>query len=245
MKHLPFNPSARTVRRTQPVDTSMNPKLIRTSICALVVGAFLLGGTASAKSRRSHADNTPGSFDYYLLTLSWAPEFCATHVSSASSSECDPAHHFGFVVHGLWPENEDGSYPQHCAGASPVSQDIVRQMLPLMPDRGLIQHEWATHGTCSGLDAQTYFGDIKTAFSKLQIPSDYRAPSQPLSASPSQIEQKFATANNAPASAFRVSCSGSEFVAVEVCLTKDLQYRQCGNGLRECRAPQVTLLPPK
>ena len=206
----------------------------------------LLSSTALyAKSHKHNADNTPGQFDYYLLTLSWAPEFCATEAGRGSSSECGPSHHFGFVVHGLWPENEDGSYPQHCGTAPPVSQDIVRQMMPIMPASYLIQHEWSTHGTCSGLDAQTYFGDIQKAFSQVQIPSEYRTPAQPLTAGPEQIEQKFAAANGAPASSFRVSCSGSDFVALEVCLTKDLKYRQCGSGVRECRTPQVTLLPAK
>ncbi len=226
------------------VETSVGAS--RKAFAVFAIGAvLLLNCVSAAKTHRKPADNTPGSFDYYLLTLSWAPEFCASHSSNASSSECDPTHHFGFVVHGLWPENQDGSYPQHCSSAQPVSQNIVRQMLPIMPDSGLIQHEWSTHGTCSGLDSQTYFGDINKAFSHLTIPSDYRSPTQPVNATPSQIEQKFAAANGAPASAFRVSCSGSEFVALEVCLTKDLQYRQCGAGIRECRAPQVTLTPPK
>jgi ribonuclease T2 len=197
----------------------------------------------NAKNRRQSADTTPGQFDYYLLTLSWAPQFCATHKSNAASIECDPSRHYGFVVHGLWPENEDGSYPQHCGSAQPVSQDIARQMLPLMPDRGLIQHEWSTHGTCSGLDSQTYFVNIKKAFSTLQIPPQYRAPSPAASAGPGQIEQAFAAANHAPTSAFRVSCRGTEFVGLEVCLTKDLQYRQCGSGLRDCRAPQISFHP--
>jgi ribonuclease T2 len=219
------------------------PGAARSAFLIFMACAVLFVNGAAAKSHRTSADNTPGKFDYYLLTLSWAPEFCATHGGNASSSECDPSHHFGFVVHGLWPENEDGSYPQHCASAQPVAQDTVRQMLPIMPDRGLIQHEWATHGTCSALDAPTYFGDIRKAFTQLQIPAAYRSPSQALTATPSQIEQKFASANNAPSSAFHVSCSSSDFVALEVCLTKDLQYRQCGSGVRECRSPQVSFVP--
>lgn len=210
-----------------------------TSILLLVS----LGTSLHAQHRRPYADDTPGSFDYYLLTLSWAPEFCATHSSNATSSECDPKRHYGFVVHGLWPENNNGSYPQHCGSAQPVSQSIVQELLPIIPDRGLIQHEWATHGTCSGLDAQNYFGNVEKAFHQIQIPAEYRAPSQPIEASPSDIEQKFAAANHAPSGAFRVSCSGSEFVAVEACLTKDLQYRQCGSGLRDCRASQVEIHP--
>jgi ribonuclease T2 len=165
--------------------------------------------------------------------------------SSASSSECDPQRHFGFVVHGLWPENEDGSYPQHCAPAQPVAQATVQHMLPIMPDRGLIQHEWATHGTCSGLDTQTYFSDIDQAFHEVQMPQDYRAPASVVSANPADIEQKFADANHAPRGAFRVSCSNAEFVAIEACLTKDMQYRQCGSSLRDCRVPQVTVRPTK
>ena len=210
----------------------------------LIIVISWLPGTARARHRANSADNTPGSFDYYLLTLSWAPEFCATHGSSASSSECDPQRHFGFVVHGLWPENEDGSYPQHCAPSQPVAQATVQQMLPIMPDRGLIQHEWSTHGTCSGLDPQTYFADIQKAFHLVQVPPQYSAPAQVINANPADIEQKFAEANHAPRGAFRVSCSNSEFVAVEACLTKDLQYRQCGSSLRDCRASQVTVRPP-
>lgn len=211
----------------------------------LVFAIWLLPVTGFAKHRPNSADNTPGSFDYYLLTLSWAPEFCATHGSSASSSECDPQRHFGFVVHGLWPENDDGSYPQQCAPAQPVAQATVQHMLPIMPDRGLIQHEWTTHGTCSGLDTQTYFADVEKAFRQLQIPPEYRAPAQAMNAIPAGIEQKFADMNRAPRGAFRVSCSNSEFVAIEVCLTKDLQYRQCGAGLRDCRAPQVQVRPAR
>jgi ribonuclease I len=77
----------------------------------------------------------------------------------------------------------------------------------------------------------------------MQIPEEYRAPAHAIQASPSEIEKKFADANHATADAFRVSCSGTEFVAVEACLTKDLHYRQCGSGLRDCRAPQVTIRP--
>jgi ribonuclease I len=50
----------------------------------------------------------PGQFDFYLLNLSWSPEFCATH---GESPEC--GHNLGFVVHGLWPQDSNGNYPQH------------------------------------------------------------------------------------------------------------------------------------
>ncbi len=218
----------------------------KSAIALLLSIVLVLSALAVAKhkhSEASNADQTPGQFDFYLLTMSWAPEFCATHTSSRSSSECDPSRHYGFIVHGLWPENNDGSYPQACAPAQPVAQPIVQQMLPIMPDRGLIQHEWATHGTCSGLASSDYFNAIRKAFGEIQIPQEYRAPASQTTVSPSQIEQKFADANHAPIDAFRISCSKGEMIAVEACLTKDLQFRQCGSGVRDCRASQVLVRP--
>ena len=210
-------------------------------ILAVLLLAFFAAGAASARQHH-YADNSPGAFDYYLLNLSWAPEYCAANAGRVSSSECDPAHHFGFIVHGLWPENNDGSYPQNCGAASPVSYATVQHMITMMPSAGLIQHEWTRHGTCSGLSAQDYFNQIETAFRRVQIPPEYRSPRSAIIASPEEIEQKFARANNAPAGAFRVVCSRAD-LDVEVCLTKDLQYRQCGNRLRDCSAGQVTLPP--
>ena len=210
-------------------------------LLTFLLAALLLAGSLIARQRQ-HAANTPGVYDFYLLNLSWAPAYCAANSGNAASSECDPTHHFGFVVHGLWPENDNGSYPQNCGTASPVSQSIVQHMLTLMPSRSLIQHEWMKHGTCTGLSAQDYFNQIETAYKKVQIPADYRSPGSAVTASPADIEQKFAAANNAPAGAFRVVCSKTD-LDVEACLTKDLQFRQCGSSLRDCRAAQVTLPP--
>jgi ribonuclease T2 len=217
----------------------MRKRVSRRILIALVIECLLVG---ISFAQRRRVDSTAGDFDYYVLNLSWAPEFCASNGRHVSSSECDPAHHLGFVVHGLWPENDNGSYPQNCGSSSPVPQSLVREMLPIMPDRGLIQHEWARHGTCSGLDANAYFEHIATAFRKLQIPPEYRQPANAIKAEPSNIEQRFAQANHAPAGAFRVVCSRSE-LDVEVCLTKDLRFRQCGDRLRDCDATQVTLPP--
>jgi ribonuclease T2 len=222
---------------------SMGTKLPRfillTIACALSMTACK---TTPKEPARTATASVSSNFDYYLLALSWAPEFCAAHGSDATSSECDPRRHFGLVVHGLWPQNNDGTYPQNCAPARPVAEQTVQHMLAVMPARGLIQHEWATHGTCSGLAAQDYFAAVEKAFDALKVPSEYRAPPQTISASPSEIEQKFAEANHAPRGAFRVSCSKGEFTALQVCLTPDLQYRDCGS-LRDCRARQVTILP--
>ncbi len=182
-------------------------------------------------------------FDFYVLALSWAPEFCASHEDSKSASECDPSRHYGFVVHGLWPQNDDSTYPVSCTTAPPVANDVVRQMLPIMPARGLIQHEWSTHGTCSGLSSREYFSQVQRAFGNLKVPDEYQHPAQAAQASPKEIEQEFAAANGAPADSFRVACSKGELIGVDACLTRDLRYRSCGDAVRECHARQVSVVP--
>ena len=149
----------------------------------------------------------------------------------------------GLVVHGLWPQYNNGKWPQDCASTPPVSSAIVNQMLPIMPGSSLIQHEWAKHGTCSGLAVDQYFAAIEKLYNKLNVPDDFKKPSSSSETGPSDVEQKFATANQAPAAAFRVSCPQNEFSAVEICLTKDFQYQACPNTVKECRAGQVKVLP--
>ena len=198
---------------------------------------------ARSKKKQSSSSDSAGTFDYYLLTLSWAPEFCASSPKQRSSAECDPKKHMGLVVHGLWPQYNNGKWPQDCASTPPVSSAIVNQMMPIMPGSGLIQHEWAKHGTCSGLAVEQYFVAIAKLYNGLQVPADFKQPASSAETAPSDIEQKFAAANHAPAVAFRVSCPQNEFSAVEICLTKDFQYQACPNTMRDCRASQVKVLP--
>lgn len=222
----------------------MNSRISRFQVRALtglIVACCALGQVAQGQVQT--ADRRPGNFDFYVLNLSWAPQFCASHSQGRRSSECDSSRHYGFIVHGLWPQNDDGTYPQACLVSSPLANSIVEQMMPVMPDRGLIQHEWSEHGICSGMAPRHYFDTVRKAHSTVKIPAAFQTASSQQSLRPADIEKQFAAANHAPADAFRVSCSRGQFVAIEVCLTKDLQYRACGSALRDCPAGQVNVPP--
>src|SRR6516225_2679143 len=169
----------------------------------LLLSALLVsfGGTSLAKHKKSPSssgENVPGQFDYYLLTLSWAPQFCATNPNGRGTAECNPSKHMGLVVHGLWPQYNNGSWPQDCSSTPPVGQSTVNHMLPMMPGKGLIQHEWAKHGTCSGLSMKDYFGAIEKLYSDLKVPDEFKNPVTKSESSPGDIEAAFASANNAP-----------------------------------------------
>ncbi len=76
----------------------------------------------------------------------------------------------GFAVHGLWPEAAQGKSPESCGPAGRVAKNVVRLALLYMPSANLIQHEWAAHGTCTGLSAADYFFDVIQARTAVQIP---------------------------------------------------------------------------
>jgi ribonuclease T2 len=211
----------------------------------MVICASLLS-PASPKRRKQQKQQTTqqGNFDYYLLSLSWAPNYCAEHPGD-NSNECRTGNHKGFVLHGLWPQSNEGQPPMSCQTASPVAGDLVRHMLEYFPSRGMIQHEWEKHGTCSGLSSQDYFAKVEQAFKSVQPPDQFKNLAGDKSVPPKDLDQSFAAANHAPADAFRISCHAQELVGVEVCMSKDLKIQSCARSLRECPASSVLMHPPK
>lgn len=200
---------------------------------------------ALARRHRKTAARGTAAFDYYLLSLSWAPNYCEAHPTD-HSSECKTGNHTAFVLHGLWPSSDnDPMEPMSCGPASPVAASIVRHMREYFPSSGLIQHEWQKHGTCSGLIASQYFAQVEQAFKSVQVPQRYRTLDHEQSIAVHDIEHDFAQANNAPAGAFRVSCHAGELVGLEVCMDKNIHYQACPRSARECRSDQVTLAAPK
>jgi ribonuclease T2 len=180
----------------------------------------------------------PQNFDYYLLNLSWSPEFCHSHPGAI---EC--ARHSTFVLHGLWPQNADGTYPQNCSNA-PGPAD-PSQYADIYPDPGLLQHEWQTHGTCSGLSADAFFTAARTAFQSFTIPPTLSQLNHQISLPPTQILSLVTQSNPSLASqSLALSCGNNYLTAVEVCLDKQLHPTACG-PVRSCRANTVRIPAPK
>jgi len=200
-------------------------------VIVLLAAALLVAAAGSSKHHgsRQAAQGTPGQFDYYLLTLSWSPEFCHSH---PDKPECQSGHH-GFVVHGLWPQYVDG-YPEHCSTAPGLANP--GEMADIMPDAGLVAHEWTTHGTCSGMNAEDYFKLLRRAYSSIKVPEPFAAPGQNFSISPQEVKKDFVQANpNLNDDNMTVSCGNNYLTAVSICMTKDLKPVSCQN-LRDCRA---------
>ena len=189
-----------------------------------------------ARAHRPRQSGQPGVFDFYVLTLSWSPEFCHDH---SYSPECQSGHH-GFIVHGLWPQFTEG-YPENCSEATGPTNPS--EMLDIMPDEKLIQHEWTTHGTCSGLSADEYFKLLRRAYSSIKIPPQLAAASEGFSVRPSDLKEKFLEVNpRVNRDSIAVSCGNNYLTGVHICLTKDLEPTGCG-AIRDCRANVIKVTP--
>jgi len=194
-----------------------------------LVAALLHPGAASAQRKAE-----PGAFDYYVLSLSWSPAYCARESRAADSDQCGAGKRFGWVVHGLWPQFADGGYPRSCAPGRTVPKAVVDDTVGVMPDVGLILHQWRSHGTCSGLSAADYFAKVRTAQAKVKVPAALSAPKDGLSVPAEQVEAQFAEANpGLKPEMIALVCQRRQVSEVRVCLDKDLNPRACGKDVAD------------
>lgn len=202
---------------------------------------------AQFRGKPDNATPAAAPFDYYVLSLSWAPAFCAEPgEASRNPKECASGRGVGFVVHGLWPEAEAGRGPEFCATAKPVPKPVVDYVLRDMPAVSLIQHEWAAHGVCTGLSPFDYFSAIVQARSAVQIPVQITSIEDAARESPGQIETQFAMTNPSfPKTAFRTHCPRGVFQEERICFDKNLQPRACSSTAGECEKPAVFIRPPR
>ena len=216
----------------------------RLRIHITLTAAFVALAALAVQARHHHARanrSEAGQFDYYVLSLSWAPTYCLTHADD--SQECS-GKGYGFVLHGLWPQFDAGGYPENCPTEFELSADAAAKGRTNYPSERLMQHEWQEHGTCSGLDAREYFTMADRATAVAKIPAALAAPRSDQSLPPDGIVKLFQAANpQLPEGAITVTCNRAELSEVRVCLTRDLKLRSCGRGVHS-NCPHVPLNIP-
>jgi ribonuclease T2 len=157
---------------------------------------FLFAVVAFAQTDRRQG--APGQFDYYVLALSWSPSYCEASQERSPGRSPDMqcgGRPFAFVVHGLWPQYEQG-FPSYCRVPAPrLNRAIVGSVLDLMPSPRLVFHEWDRHGTCSGLSPHAYFETVRKARAVVKIPDDYLGLDKPLMVTPDDVAEAFVKAN--------------------------------------------------
>jgi ribonuclease T2 len=219
------------------------------SLTALILTPSAADARRSSKPRPQKVEqksdrNNPGKFDYYALTLSWSPDYCAAK-GSQDPQQCGEGRKLGFVLHGLWPQNNQG-WPQSCTNES-LDPKIRQQFPDLYPSAKLYSHEWEKHGTCSGLTQTKYHELAQGLKNSTVIPTSYNQPTKPFRVTLDELKQSFVQANPGMSSdGIAATCSGSGRFLQEimVCYGKDGQPGVCSpevlrKSSRSCGQPDL------
>lgn len=209
----------------------------------LLLASLALATSAAARHRKS-SEGEAGTFDYYLLSMSWSPAYC---LSDPAAAECNGPRRFGFIVHGLWPQYEKG-WPEHCDGNQPIPDRVVSSVSDIMPARGLVYHEWSAHGSCSGLDPADFFALVRRAYTGISVPASLSGLTRQIEQPPGAIAAAFLHANpTLPAQSIVVTCSRQEaprLREVHICLDRTLVPRACSADAARGACRAATLIVP-
>ena len=187
------------------------------------------------------------------MDLSWAPEFChnvevlplnerTANKRADAADECSTP--TGFVLHGLWPQNFNGTYPANCS--TRFGPESYAPYLGDTPSLTLLQHEWSKHGTCTTLDADAYFATADDRYHDLKIPAVLQNVTHPITLVPADLLGQFQAANPAyPQGSILLSCGKKYLTAVEACYSKDTLKPIACRGIKTCGATSIRVAPER
>lgn len=207
----------------------------------VVLAAFAGVFTAPARAEGEQA----GVFDYYVLSLSWSPNWCALEGEAKGSEQCDPAADFGWVLHGLWPQYHRG-WPDYCRNtATPPTRRQTGEMADIMGTSGLAWHQWKKHGSCSGLSAQSYFDLAREAYGRITRPDIFRRLDKPVRLPAAVVEEAFLKENpSLSRDSLTITCRNGYIQEARICLSRDLTPVPCGRDvIKDCTLKDALFEP--
>ncbi|WP_050927859.1 ribonuclease T2 family protein [Aestuariivita boseongensis] len=205
---------------------------------AWVLAFMLLPGLAWANGK-------PGQFDYYVLSLSWSPNWCEIEGDARGSDQCDARHDHGWILHGLWPQYHRG-WPSFCQTAERApSRGMTAAMSDIMGSSGLAWHQWRKHGTCSGLSAPAYYALSREAYARVTRPEIFRKLTRPVKLPASVVEEAWLEANpDLEPDGITITCRDGYIQEARICLSRDLDPVPCGRDVvRDCRMRDAVFAP--
>lgn len=201
---------------------------------------FLLSFTAArAEGERA------GRFDYYVLALSWSPNWCEVEGDAKGSDQCHPRHDHGWVMHGLWPQFHQG-WPSYCrTAAAPPSRKMTAEMQDIMGSSGLAWHQWKKHGTCTGLSAGQYFDLSRTAYNQVVRPQIFRKLDKTVKLPATVVEDAFLKENpDLDKNSLTITCRDGHIQEARICLSRDLTPVPCGRDvIKDCQLKDALFTP--
>ena len=187
-----------------------------------------------------------GDFDYFVLSLSWSPNWCALEGDARRSPQCHASEDHGWILHGLWPQFDRG-YPSFCkTAARPPSRRMTADMADIMGTGGLAWHQWKKHGSCTGYSAERYYALSREAYARIKRPEVFRIIDKAVRLPAAVVEEAFLRDNpGLTPEMITITCRDGHIQEARICLTKDgLTPRLCGPDVRrDCPAKDALFTP--
>ncbi|PLL14330.1 ribonuclease T [Tabrizicola sp. TH137] len=193
--------------------------------------ALALAGVARAEGERA------GYFDYYVMALSWSANWCAREGDARNDPQCDAGRGVDFVLHGLWPQYEEG-WPSFCRTAErDPPRSLTAAQADLFGGAGAAFYQWKKHGRCSGLSAAGFYDLARQARARVAVPEVFRGLARDIRLEADVVEEAFLEANPTLApDGVVVTCRDGLVQELRICLTSGLEFRTCGEDVgRVCR----------
>ena len=186
-----------------------------------------------------------GDFDYYVVALSWSPNWCLREGDARGSPQCAAGTGHGWILHGLWPQYHRG-YPSFCQSAErPPSRRMTAEMADIMGTSGLAWHQWKKHGSCTGLSAPAYYALSRAAYARITRPEIFRKLKRQVALPAAVVEEAFLAANpGMEADGVTITCREGAIQEARICLSKELDPVPCGQDVvRDCRLDKALFAP--
>ncbi|GLJ26157.1 hypothetical protein SUGI_0501560 [Cryptomeria japonica] len=123
---------------------------------------------------------TAKTFDFYYFVQEWPGSYCDTHRKCCFPKIGIPSS--DFHIHGLWPNMEDGSWPQYCSPHShfdfsqvadlegELEKEWASLQCPSNNGHKFWAHEWERHGSCAlNLKEHDYFNSTLALKKQMDI----------------------------------------------------------------------------
>lgn len=160
------------MRRGDVAVLSISSVLAGIVVAAVTFSVVVLDRTPEVSQSQSASSNSS------WLVITWGPSLCKVDPANRG---CTSGHveHLGrtWILHGLWPQPADNQFcgvPEQVANrvrnlhgsdmpSVDLKEDVRHSLQSMMSDAAVMApHEWYTHGTCSDVTPDAYFGDAAT-----------------------------------------------------------------------------------
>ena len=186
-----------------------------------------------------------GTFDYYVVSLSWSPNWCALEGDARRSPQCAQASGYGWILHGLWPQFNRG-YPSFCRTIERApSRGMTAAMADIMGTPGLAWHQWKKHGSCTGMSASAYYAISREAYGRINRPVVFRKLDRSVKLPASVVQDAFLKANpGLEPDSITITCRDGHIQEARICMSRDLEFVPCGRDVvRDCTMDDALFTP--